>query len=236
MPQKSWIQSFNAILIGLSFLITALVQITIHYYSTTLDEVHIFLKSVIFLAIIGIGVFLIDVVFFHLLDNIKRNLPKKISRVYEWLFRGSLVIMVLAIAFLVILSSPKAILYYGFTCPDELRNFTMIELVVVNRGSIFGDYKFYSTSSEEWINFRHNLKDIREEKPGLFTINPESETAIHQIYINLGKDISQVDVDNITMSNTFSCTIMDCREIRYSYTEDECVYEKVGLHYKKTLK
>ena len=43
----------------------------------------------------------------------------------------------------------------------------------------------------------------------------------------------ELDIDNIVIRNIFSCSMMDCKKIRYLDSENKCVYEKVGDYYKK---
>lgn len=227
--EKSWISSCSAIFIGLSFLLTALVETTLFYYSNTLNEVPMFMKILISGPIVGLGLFLIIKVFTPLIENYATNIPAGLSGKYIILLQICLIFFISSIAVLIIVSSPRAILAYKFVCPDELINDSKITISVQNDGQIYGNYKIYSTSNNNNIYFLHERSNQPQAE---FTIPPLKEQSLSSSNINVFFKEKPTS-DNITVINGFDCIMFDCTKISYADSENLCFYKRVGRHYYK---
>ena len=223
--KKSWIQSFRGILVGLSFLIAALVQITIFYYSHTLHEIPFYMKLLIIWGIGGIGIFMTSIIFPNLIENARKNLPRKMSGKYNLIWQSSLAALIIAILFSIHLSIPKAVFTYGFECPDTLYNSSKIKFNIKNEGQIWGEYKFYITSTNDNVSLAPEAM--------VQQIPPHSEqTYTNEIFVIFKERFPK----NTTIYNNFHCLTSDCDVKPFFGSENICPYKSVGTTYLEKIK
>jgi len=227
MAEKSWINSYSAILIGISFLLLASIEILIYYYSNTIHPINITIKIAFSAGILILLGVVLNSLIRPLFKNARQNLPlknpdwltKKIYDNLENMFSFVILLFAVSMMLIVIFGAPYAVLTYGFTCSKEYPTYSDLKLDVRNDGQIYGNYKFLVTSNESNVM---SYKKIGEDMTDWisFTISPNQESLNR-----IGLDLSDFDGAEFEIYNNFTCTT-DCSIITLTTNQEICKYRR----------
>lgn len=231
MEKDSLVNSYNAILVGVSFVTLAFVQTILEYYKNTSEPVNILLLIIIFALFIPIALLLKEMMDKLLEKSEIKTYIIQISSI-KLLVKdhvGSCIgIIVLVIAFLMFITAPTPHIAYGFYCSDFIRDQSLnsydntITIAVENNGQL--NTKFiYSILSDSNLTFYDESDNQVLGKSQEITI-PSS----HKLADKINIFIKNVDFNkrNLSINLDFICKDNGCVATKYINSKQNCFYKK----------
>ncbi len=199
----------SIIFVGISFLIAAIIQLTVYYYQNTLETIPFYYNLLVFISISMSIIILLAIVE----SNIKRN-----KLVYSCFIIFCL--SIIGLVFIFISNPPRAIITYSFKCPSSLDR--TIDLTIQNSGQIYGSVLFSVIPLNE--NVTITLNGLNS------TFWTKQRLSPHRIYnqpiiLSFESDYKNFNGDNITIFMKVSCENQnDCQTFIFTGNVEICFY------------